>query len=67
MQLQIGRIARTGAAGAALAAVLVAMGEAGAPFATQILAAGVVYPVLLLAFGALRPQDIAVLLRRRTV
>ena len=67
MQIQTGRIARTGAAGAGLAAVLVGMGAAGAPFAAQILAAGVVYPALLLALGALRVEDIAVLLRRRPV
>jgi O-antigen/teichoic acid export membrane protein len=67
MQLRWGRIARTVAAGVVLAAVLVGLGALDAPFAAQILAAAVVYPGLLFALRALRPQDISVLLRRRAL
>jgi hypothetical protein len=67
MQLQLERIARTVAAGAALAAVLVGLGTLGAPFGIRILAAAVVYPALLLTLRALRPEDVAVLLRRRAL
>ena len=52
-------------AGAGVALVLWALTAAGAPFGVLCLSGAVVYPVLVLAFGGLGREDIAMLLRRK--
>jgi O-antigen/teichoic acid export membrane protein len=62
--VRVGRIAAAAVAAGALAWVL---RQAGAPVAVWAGGAGAAYPLVLLAFGGIRAEDVRMLLSRRSV
>jgi O-antigen/teichoic acid export membrane protein len=60
---QLGRIARSAVAAAAMGAAVYGLREAGAPLGALVAAAVVLYPALALASGALHPRELAAIVR----
>jgi O-antigen/teichoic acid export membrane protein len=63
--VSVGRLPRVAAAAAVLTAALVALKVAGAGLAVLSLAAAILYPSLLIGFGAVSVEEIRLLLLRR--
>jgi O-antigen/teichoic acid export membrane protein len=63
--VSVGRLPRVAAAAAVLTAALVALKVAGAGLAVLSLAAAILYPSLLIGFGAVSVEEIRLLLVRR--